>query len=210
MKHFEVKTNLPAYTILDVIYNEASQTIFVLDMIAYGDRDMIDTDASFRFFWLKSKFEEEDLRITDSEKNIKFDLIMTYDFLDSSAVRSCFQDYPIFSNAKAELDGFLFYHKDASYTAGQTPLVLWLFPFMVDELFEIKVNPCYHATRPDNYTNYLDYIKEFDIKMKQRKGKKQRNTSDSMEHEMTDATNDDSRDEMQAMIELEMTGNDVE
>lgn len=170
---------------------------------------MINADSAFRFFWLKSKFLEDDLKIIDKENNLTLDLIMSYDFSDCLSVNILFQTYPIFSDG-TDLDGYLFYHKEGSYTAGVTPIVLWLFPFMVEELFDhVKVNPIYISNRPKTYTNYLDYIREFDEKLKKRRGKKSDSrASESME--VNDIETDDGRDEMQEMIELEITGNDVQ
>lgn len=160
--------------------------------------------SAFRFFWIKSKFIEEDLRVIDQEKTIKLELLATFDMFDVRSVRNCFQTYPFFDNS-TELDGYLFYHKEGSYTAGETPLVLWLFPFMIDELFdEYQVNQCYFVARPENYTNYMTFIDEFNEKMQLRKKKPLPQRSESM-----DANNEGSEDEMQAMIDLEMTGGDV-
>lgn len=41
---------------------------------------------------------------------------------------------PLFKNDTPILDGLLFYHKFAHYTSGVTPLVGWLYPFMVNEV----------------------------------------------------------------------------
>lgn len=210
MKCHEIKTNLPPFTILDCIYNQKSHKIFVLDTIAYDKRDMMDSDAAFRFFWLKSKFVEDGLKALGNEEAL--DLVPTYDLCDHFDARKCFETFPIFPDG-TELDGYLFYHKEGSYTAGETPLVLWLFPFMIDELLQnFKTHPSYLLTRPSSYTNYLDFIKEFDENMANRRKKKTgTKKSESMEHEPINESGDleVGWDEIQGMIELEMTGNDV-
>ena len=212
VKFFEFRCNLPAYTIFDCVYNELSQSVYILDVIAFAGRDLVGCDAAFRFFWMKSKFEEDDIKTTGDDKNLQLKLLQHYDFLDHYAMKTCFQTYPMFDD-DTELDGFLFYHKEGSYTAGETPLVLWLFPFMVDELFDTyRVNSSYHSLKPENYTNYLDFIKDFDEKLKSRQKKKHFNKKKvETEHDIMDlkeSSFDDSRDEMQAMIDLEMTGNE--
>jgi snurportin-1 len=206
----EVKTNIPAFTILDCVYSEVNQTIFILDVIAYAGRDLIGCDAEFRFFWLKSKFIEDDLKITDDKKNLKLNLLVNYPYTDPYAVSICFQTPPLFPDG-AELDGFLFYHKEGSYTSGETPLVLWTFPFMIPELFEhIRPNDFYQI-KPANYTNYLDYIADFNAKLEKKKNRgKGRKSGEAMEHETSgEPKEEENIDEMQAMIELEMTGSDV-
>lgn len=42
--------------------------------------------------------------------------------------------YPQFEGNVPTLDGLLFYHKMAHYVSGETPLVGWLFPYMVHEV----------------------------------------------------------------------------
>ena len=164
---------------------------------------MLDSDSALRFFWLESKFAENVFKVSDQEQNLEFKLLPHFALTDPYAVSSCFDSFPMFQN-DVELDGYLFYHKEGSYTAGETPFVLWLFPFMVEELFnDFKVNSSYYQSRPGNYTNYLQFIKEFDENSKKRK--KKPNISDSMELETTISSLDESRDEMDAMIDLEMT-----
>lgn len=55
-------------------------------------------------------------------------------------------------------DGLLFYHKESTYVSGFTPLVVWLKPFMVPEIFNVSVDPEYMERRPKNYTTYLEHI----------------------------------------------------
>lgn len=212
LSFLEAKTNVPADTILDCVYSEVNHTIYILDVVAYAGRDLTGCDAEFRFFWMKSKFLEDDLKITDDQKNLKLNLLVSYPYTDPYAVSVCFKTPPLFADGAA-LDGFLFYHKEGSYTSGETPVVLWLFPFMIPELFEgVKVNE-YCEVRPANYTNYLNYIAEFNAKLEKKKNRgKGRKSTEAMEHEPSGEPKeeeDESRDEMQAMIELEMSGNDV-
>ena len=53
-------------------------------------------------------------------------------------IRQCFSWQP-FPNETLELDGLMFYHKKTAYTAGETPLVGWLKPFMVPEVLGISI-----------------------------------------------------------------------
>lgn len=213
-KFLEFKTNLPAYTILDCIYSAESRTVYILDVTAFANRDLIHGDAAFRFFWLSSKFTEEDIKTTDTNEGLHLRLLRSYDFSDTFSIRTCFQTYPIFTDG-TDLDGYLFYHKEGSYTVGESPLVLWLFPFMIDELFDTyRVNPCYHSSKPDSYTNYIDFITEFESKQCQKKKhfskKKAKIEYETMDlNEVNEQSFDDSQNVMQTMIELEMTGNDA-
>jgi len=61
------------------------------------------------------------------------------------------------------LDGFLFYHRDASYTYGQTPLVTWLKPFMLSEVLGISV-PSSLDERPNDYISFEHHVQKIKTK----------------------------------------------
>ena len=63
------------------------------------------------------------------------------------------------------LDGLLFYHRQALYTYGLTPLVTWLKPFMLSEVLGISI-PSFDE-KPDDYINFEHHIQKV-------KGKKNR------------------------------------
>lgn len=169
--HFcDLKTNLPHNTILDCIYYKGNKTLYLLDVLMYDSNDMINSDAAFRRFWIKSKFHDAHLRTFASD--IKLKVIEDYDFIYTNSVKECFQKYPAFDDG-APLDGFLFYHKESSYSCGKSPLVLWLFPFMIDEVLNFfHIHTTYMNQRPLDYTNYLDYIKKFEEKMKKKEDRR--------------------------------------
>jgi snurportin-1 len=208
----ELKSNIPPLTVFDCIFVSESRSVFILDVISYDGRDFSDCDTSFRFFWIKSKFEEDNLQFEKSS-NHHIHPIDSFDCSDPYAIKSIIEKYPVFDFG-VKLDGYLFYHKEASYTPGESPLVLWLFPFMFEELFEnFKVHPLYHSDRPENYTNYLKYIEEFNEKarIKKRNNSKKHQTDASMESEceVLKDSFETVQDEHEVMMQLEMTGNDV-
>lgn len=214
MHFFDIKTNLPYDTILDCIFSKTTKTIYILDVLMYAGRDVVNCDTEFRRFWIKSKFAEENLESFNRE--IKLKIIDDFDFSNSHVVYECFQKYPVFDDG-AVLDGFFFYNKKSSYTFGSTPLVLWLFAFMIEEILTMfRVHPRLNNERPQNYTNYLNYIEEFNEKVKSKKTKN--NQRIKMEYETTvnpkevtkvdeDFTTD--VNEVEKTIQLEMYGDDV-
>lgn len=217
MHFFDIKTNLPHDTILDCVFYKGTKTIYVLDVLMYAGRDLVNCDTEFRRFWLKSKFAEDNLQ--SFSQDIKLKIIDDFDFSNSHVVYECFQKYPTFDDG-ALLDGFLFYHKKSSYTFGTTPLVLWLFAFMIDEVLTMfRAHPKHHYDKPLKYTNYLDYINEFNEKMTSKKNKSSQ--KERMDCEATgfakEVTKDDAKededftadDELEKMIELEKFGGDV-
>lgn len=157
-------------TILDCIYVSALDSFYVLDILYYGVQSLLDCDAEFRFFWLRSKFSECDgvFGLVDSINNFKpFYLIDKYEMCQEKELTHVLQTYPIWPGNRPSLAGFLFYHKKSTYVCGVTPLVCWLFPFMVPEILHLAVNCVYKL--PSNYTNAANYIEYFQTKWAKRK-----------------------------------------
>lgn len=190
-----IKSNLPKDTVLDCFYVKKSSTFYVIDILQYKSRDFINCDYAMRSYWLRSKFDEEEFKIFSPDE-IKLKLIDSYDCADHLRVTQCYQTCPIF-NDETELDGYLYYHKEGSYTFGECPLVLWLFPFMVEEMIPgHQVHPDYNE-KPENYTNCFEFIKAFNDK---RKNKSRRSKNTSMDFETS------TEDPVQQSIDLETHG----
>lgn len=66
------------------------------------------------------------------------------------------------------IDGFLFYHCNAHYYFGYTPLVTWLKSFMLPEVLGIFV-PSPLDEKPDNYVNFEHYMQQYKEKREQKK-----------------------------------------
>lgn len=74
-----------------------------------------------------------------------------------------------------ELDGINFYYPESLYTSGETPLVLWLKPFMIPDILQRPVNDLLaQLHKPSNYVNIIEYCQGFKKKPKKFK-KKQKN-----------------------------------
>lgn len=198
-----VKTNLPPNVILDCVFDKKSKTIFLLDIISYTHVDLTDCDTAFRFYWMSTKFSEDDWRCTD---DCSMKLLPYSDCANNEEMI----EYLTNAESTCEvsgLDGFLFYHKEVTYLHGPetTPLVLWTFPFMLNELFEeFRALSLFDGMRPKDYSNYLEFIEQFNLKYEKKKNKKGRKSVSSNPEEM-----DQSVDELQQTIELEMCGEDV-
>ncbi|XP_023176046.2 snurportin-1 [Drosophila hydei] len=153
-------------TVLDCVYVQELDTFYVLDALSFGQQQLLDCDANFRFFWLRSRFDEHGELNERSKRNEKpFKLLDYYDFEDASAVEQALQRYPQWEGNQPQLDGLLFYHKEASYTCGSTPLVCWLFAYMLPDVLSLPVHSGYEA--PDDYlpSAALEYMDEFDKKL---------------------------------------------
>ncbi|XP_067647293.1 snurportin-1 [Eurosta solidaginis] len=173
-------------TLLDCVYSNVQDTFYVLDALVYGNQELIHCETQFRFFWLRSKFAEcEELsnRSQYNEKPLK--LLERYDFENFADVSEVLQRFPIWPENEPELDGLLFYHKEASYTCGSTPLVGWLFAFMVSDVLGIKVNENYE--KPENYVAPLPYMEDFDVALDNQKLKRKQRKQISKDMDTEDS-----------------------
>lgn len=169
-------TNLPGdfrskqcITILDCVFVSSLSEYYVLDVLAYGTQDLTNCEAAFRFFWIDSRLAEEQLDKVTLKHQYAFKRISKYDCSDENAIRNIFNKYPLWDHSYPELDGYLFYHKESSYIYGKTPLVGWLYPFMVPEVLNLPVNDSYMDEKPEAYTDYLSFIKSYSFNKKEKK-----------------------------------------
>ncbi|XP_034480228.1 snurportin-1 [Drosophila innubila] len=153
-------------TVLDCVYVPEVDTFYVLDAISFGQQQLLDCEANFRFFWLRSRFDEHGELSEVSKRNEKpFKLLAYYDFEDANAVDQVLQRHPQWEENQPQLDGMLFYHKEASYTCGTTPLVCWLFAYMLPDVLDLPVNSSYIPPEDYQPSTALTYMDEFDKKL---------------------------------------------
>ncbi|XP_069966989.1 snurportin-1 [Bactrocera oleae] len=182
-------------TILDCVYSPGEDTFYVLDALVYGNHELVHCEAEFRFFWLRSKFEEcPELSVCNTYNKKSFKFLPHYDFENVADVSEAFQRYPFWAENIPQLDGWLFYHKESSYTYGSTPLVGWLFAFMVPDILGIEVNENYE--RPMNYSNPIIYMDEFDAKLSTTKHRHLTKSSCSKESDTFDTVEIDEEENM--------------
>lgn len=157
-------------TILDCVFVTELSEYFVLDVLAYGNQDLTDCEASFRFYWIQSRLQEDNMDTVSEQNQYAFRTIDNCDCSDDIALNAFLARYPLWDVNTPELDGFLFYHKESAYVSGTTPLVLWLFAFMLPEVLNVpELNESYLLQKPDDYTNYLAFIDEFNRMNKERR-----------------------------------------
>ncbi|KAK6616969.1 hypothetical protein RUM44_005326 [Polyplax serrata] len=161
-------------TLLDCIWNSHVKSYFVLDVLSWKGQFYMDTETSFRAFWIKSKLQEMPWLSARSDQNpFPFNHLDHYQCnLDTLSLT--LQQYPHFTLDTPKIDGILFYHSEAYYTPGHTPLVVWLKPFMIPEVFRIEVSDRYMVTRPATYVNMITYIGEYESKEKLKENKNKR------------------------------------
>lgn len=182
-----IKSNFPGgggikgaggITILDCIFNRCTKTIFILDCLFWNSMSMLDSEASFRFFWLQTKFAENPALI--NYKKYNFSLLEVL-----PAHRSLIQDkmFTLVSvgEQKYAYDGVVFYHKESHYTFGYTPLVAWLASYMLPEKLHIDVCPENMFRKPKDYVCMEMYLENLDKRKKSKRYSKEHKTNSEME-----------------------------
>ncbi|XP_060835186.1 snurportin-1-like isoform X2 [Rhopalosiphum padi] len=188
-----VSNNCPSHrkrTVLDCVYSFKLKKYYVLDIIEWMGVPYTDFDAEFRFYFIQSKLSEIPGINEKSTTNFyPFELaprMVTRD-LYQHLLEKC-QFFP----DNIELDGINFYYPQSLYTSGETPLVLWLKPFMIPDVLQKPVNDqLAQLHRPPHYVNVFEYSQS--LKKKNRKFKKKKNS----------ISNNDKMD-VENLVEVEM------
>lgn len=101
--------------------------------------------------------------------------------LTSDLYSHILEKYQFFSD-NVELDGINFYYPESLYTPGETPLVLWLKPFMIPDVLQRPVNDhLAQLHKPPNYVNVFEYSQSLKKKNKKSRKKKNALNCDKME-----------------------------
>lgn len=209
----ELRSGLPgdiklkqATTILDcfsVTSNEVTKYM-VLDVMYYANTEMLNCETSFRFFWIACKLSELQMDEINFHNEFAFVPMKYVECGDEIAVDTCLTTYPMWDDDNINLDGLLFYHKDSSYVHGTTPLVGWLFSFMLNETFGFcMIHPKYLEQRPANYVNAKTYIDDFDKAQKAKS--KNRNAGPKVGIQKMEEGVDDDDETLKSILNAERT-----
>ncbi|CAG9581295.1 unnamed protein product [Danaus chrysippus] len=189
---FECNTGLPGGNpynyyrrnccVLDCFYNEKNNTVYLIDMLAWNNQPMTDGETEFRQYWMKTQLEDFPDTKTINKKNKVIIKLLPMMPCTTHFLSFLLSTYPQFEDNNPPLDGLLFYHKRAHYVAGETPLVGWLYPYMIPEVLgeDITMHPGYMSEKPDDYVNQAEFIKQFEEKL----SKKYRRSTQTNEMEI--------------------------
>ncbi|CAG0891121.1 unnamed protein product [Darwinula stevensoni] len=124
-----------------------------------GKRSLvISSRTECRFFILNSRLAEiPELQELTNANRYRFRPLNWYSCGKEEIRQVLAQPVPF----PGELDGLLFYHKQTHYTAGYTPLVGWLKPYMVPELLGVEVPEAYLNQRPNEYDGMTNFLKDY-------------------------------------------------
>lgn len=158
-------------TILDGIYNKVTETFYILDLLSWNLHNMSDGETCFRQYWLETQLIDIPAINTISDRNNIIIKLLTKQPCNLESLNELFMKYPPFENNLPELDGFLFYHKNSHYFSGETPLVGWLYPFMLKEILgnDVMVHESFLATKPEDYVDQHSFIEKFEKKIRHKK-----------------------------------------
>jgi snurportin-1 len=102
--------------------------------------------TEFRFYWLKSKMEELPCLSERSDDNAFVFTSLAYHQCSVSTMAGIMATENLFGQSGPTLDGLLFYHSEAHYFPGRTPLVGWLKPHMMATVLSVPVASMYLHT----------------------------------------------------------------
>ncbi|XP_020603240.1 snurportin-1-like isoform X1 [Orbicella faveolata] len=132
------------HTILDCIFNEVTNTFYVLDVMSWRGHPVYDSETDFRFYWLQTKLQEEPLVTQVSTQNPYRFVSLPHCPCDDTSIQQALSG----ASSASEVDGLLFFHKRTHYTCGRTPLVGWLKPHMLPEILGVSVPEAYLEKAP--------------------------------------------------------------
>ncbi|XP_056629662.1 snurportin-1 [Diorhabda sublineata] len=162
---FKLKTHFPGggginatgVTVLDCIFNKRNKTFFVLDCLYWSAMYTLDSEANFRFYWLKTKFYEMPELYKSVSKKYTFHLIEAIPLERSLLQEKIFQVLKL-EEKEILYDGIVCYHSCGFYTFSYSPLATWLYCYMLPEKLGIDVPEVYLAKKPKGYINFQQYI----------------------------------------------------
>ncbi|RCH80248.1 hypothetical protein CU097_001913 [Rhizopus azygosporus] len=116
------------YCILDCVYDAVHWTFYVLDIMCWKGYSVADCDTSFRHFWLHTKFASNEFDAPNGENRFyKFVPLQGIPTTELTSIANNPEDYLSQNQGYTyDIDGLLFYHKQAHYIGGSTPLVCWV------------------------------------------------------------------------------------
>jgi len=119
-------------TLLDGIICSETWTFYVLDILTWDNYTIKDCDLEFRNFWLNQKMES----FSQKKGGLRIVLAPSFELteINSALEKRLVETFPTESIVPL-VDGFMFYHKEAEYQEGTTPLVGWLKPEHIEDQF---------------------------------------------------------------------------
>jgi len=106
------------FCLLDCIFNRASGTYYVIDVMTWKGQLLYDCTAEFRLFWIRSKISELLSEDSGDCGDFQFRALPVFD-ASVDGIRRAYQ-----GELSYRRDGLLFLHKRGTYATGPSPLAL--------------------------------------------------------------------------------------
>lgn len=154
--------------VLDTILVGETKTHYVLDLILWNE-SYVGCDTQFRVSWRDRKLLCED---ESPGREVGFDrrgplnpfAFVPLPFYDLAARPLgkvvAKEDYGF--DGSTAVDGVLFYHKEALYLPGKSPLVCWLKGYMLPEMLNVEIGKAMEAGKPNIYSGMKNEILAFE------------------------------------------------
>lgn len=182
--HVDPNQGASRKSILDCVFNEHTRTFYVLDLIMWNLHPFVECETSLRFFWLESHFLEVAVSTKSRSNNYPIVPAKRFPVLELQQYLSQPHVYP---DNEPRTDGFLFYHPEAIYMSGTTPLVGWLKGYMIPEVIgedKLSVHSNYVDQKPSDFTTLQKYVEQHgNFYGTKKKKSKEDKTTDKMDTE---------------------------
>lgn len=136
--HMHISHCRRQFAIVDCIYVQHNNSFYLMDALAWNEHKLYESEASFRFFWLQSRYNEnqEKFLMLSSKNQSRFHCLKTYSASDQDILTALNND-TIIKEHNLQLDGLLFFHTRGPYVPGANPLVLWIKPEMANRVLNV-------------------------------------------------------------------------
>lgn len=127
------------FAIVDCIYVHNRNSFYMMDALAWNEHKLYESEASFRFFWLQSRYNEaqDRFQLVNSRNECRFYCLNTYPASNQDILRALNND-SLIREHNLQLDGLLFFHVRGPYVPGSNPLVLWIKPEMANRVLDMS------------------------------------------------------------------------
>lgn len=129
------------FAIVDCIYIHHKNAFYLMDALAWNEHKLYESEASFRFFWLQSRYNEnkDKLLAVNTRNEARFYCLKTYS-VNNQDILTALNNDALLKDHNLYLDGLLFFHARGPYVPGANPLVLWIKPDMVNRVLSVPSN----------------------------------------------------------------------
>ncbi|KAG0192480.1 hypothetical protein DFQ28_008979 [Apophysomyces sp. BC1034] len=115
------------YCVLDCVYDAKHWTFYVLDIMCWKGYSIYDCETDFRHFWLQTRLDATEMDVATSDNRYyRIQPLKPIPANELGQVLPSPSGYAAQQGLNYEVDGLLFYLREAQYVIGSTPLACWV------------------------------------------------------------------------------------